>query len=52
VVIAEGVPNGFQSQTPYSHYSLPRTIETVLGLALVTADDGAATPMTDFFPAG
>jgi acid phosphatase len=50
LVIAQGVPAGFKSQVPYSHYSLLRTIETAWGLAPLTANDAAATAMSDFFP--
>jgi acid phosphatase len=50
LVIAQGVPAGFKSQVPYSHYSLLRTIETAWGLAPLTANDAAATAMCDFFP--
>ena len=52
LVIAQGVPAGFKSQVPYDHYSLLRTIETAWGLAPLTANDAAATVMSDFFPAG
>ena len=52
LVIAQGVPAGFKSQIPYNHYSLLRTIETAWGLAPLTANDAAATVMSDFFPAG
>jgi acid phosphatase len=51
LVIAQGVPAGFKSQVPYNHYSLLRTIETAWGLAPLTANDAAATAMSDFFPA-
>jgi acid phosphatase len=52
LVVAHGVPAGFKSQVPYNHYSLLRTIEAAWGLAPLTASDAAATPMSDFFPAG
>jgi hypothetical protein len=52
LVIAEGVPAGFRSAVPYTHYSLLRTIETAWGLAPLTANDAGATVMSDFFPAG
>jgi acid phosphatase len=51
LVIANGVPKGFKSQVPYNHYSLLRTIESAWNLAPLTANDAAATPMADFFPA-
>jgi hypothetical protein len=41
------VPAGFKLQVPYS---LLRTIETAWGLAPLTANDAAATAMSDFFP--
>ncbi|MDX6418692.1 MAG: phosphatidylinositol-3-phosphatase [Trebonia sp.] len=50
LVIAQGVPAGFKSQVPYNHYSLLHTIETAWGLAPLTANDAAATAMSDFFP--
>ena len=50
LVIARGVPAGFKSQVPYNHYSLLHTIETAWGLAPLTANDAAATAMSDFFP--
>jgi hypothetical protein len=52
LVIAKGVPAGFKSQVPYTHYSLLRTIEASWGLAPLTANDAAATVMSDFFSAG
>ncbi len=52
LVIADGVPPGFRSQVAYNHYSLLRTIEAAWGLSPLTANDAAATVMSDFFPAG
>jgi acid phosphatase len=52
LVIGEGVPAGYQSQIPYNHYSLLRTIEAAWGLAPLTANDAGAAVMSDFFPAG
>ena len=52
LVIADGVPKGFQSRVAYNHYSLLRTIEIAWNLAPLTANDAAASPMSDFFPAG
>jgi len=52
LVIADGVPKGFRSQVAYNHYSLLRTIEVAWGLSPLTANDAAATVMSDFFPAG
>jgi phosphatidylinositol-3-phosphatase len=49
LVIAKGIPAGFKSQVPYTHYSLLRTIEESWGLAPLTANDAAAPPMSDFF---
>jgi hypothetical protein len=46
------VPKGFQSHVAYNHYSLLRTIQTAWNLAPLTASDAAASPMSDFFPAG
>jgi len=52
LVLAQGVPAGFQSRVPYTHYNLLRTIESAWGLAPLTANDAAAAVMSDFFPAG
>jgi acid phosphatase len=52
LVIAKGVPPGFQSHVPYNHYSLLKTVEQAWKLAPLTADDGKASPMSDFFPSG
>ena len=52
LVIADGVPKGFQSQVAYNHYSLLRTIEVAWGLSPLTANDAGAAVMSDFFPAG
>jgi phosphatidylinositol-3-phosphatase len=52
LVIADGVPKGFQSRVAYNHYSLLRTIETAWNLAPLTTNDAAASPMSDFFPVG
>jgi Phosphoesterase family len=52
LVIADGVPAGFQSAVAYNHYSLLRTIELAWGLAPLTANDAGATVMSDFFPGG
>ena len=38
---------GAVSSAPYTHYSLLRTIENGLGLPPVSANDAAASPMTD-----
>ena len=38
---------GAVSSAPYTHYSLLRTIENGLGLPPLSANDAAATPMTD-----
>ena len=52
LVIAKGVPAGFQSHARYNHYSLLKTVEQSWRLAPLTTDDGRASPMSDFFPAG
>ena len=49
LVIAPGVAAGFRSTTPYTHYSLLRTIEQAWGLAPLGPNDSAASPMSDFF---
>ena len=51
LVIAGGVPKGLRSDVAYTHYSLLRTIESAWNLAPLTANDAAASPMADFFPA-
>lgn len=38
---------GYRSHRSYTHYSLLRTIELEWGLAPLTGNDAAATPMTD-----
>ena len=50
-VIASGVPAGFTSAVANNHYSLLRTIEAAWGLEPLTANDGQAAVMSDFFPA-
>lgn len=42
-------PRPADSNTAYDHYSLLRTIEDSWGLATLTANDAAATPMSDMF---
>ena len=42
-------PRPPDSETPYDHYSLLRTIEDSWGLAPLTANDAAAIPMQDMF---
>ena len=50
LVIAPGMPTGFISDTPYSHYALLRTIETAWKLPLLgQANCDCSIPMTDFF---
>jgi PKD repeat protein len=44
-----GVKTGFVSSVQYTHYSWLRTIEASWGLSTLTANDGAASPMTDLF---
>jgi hypothetical protein len=39
-----GVKAGYQDATPYTHYSLLRTIEAALGLGTLTANDRYAQP--------
>jgi hypothetical protein len=50
VVNKGGKTGGYVSQTPYNHYSLLATIETVWHLPLLayTADTAQVTPMTEF----
>jgi acid phosphatase len=49
LVIADGVPAGFQSSAPYNHYSLLRTVEAAWGLSPLTVNDARAPVMGDFF---
>lgn len=51
LVIAGGVPAGFRSPAPYTHYSLLATIEAAWGLSPLTSNDAEATAMADFFAA-
>ena len=51
LVVAPGVSPGFRSSVPYSHYSLLRTVEEAWGLAPLTANDAAASPLAEFFSA-
>jgi hypothetical protein len=37
---------GFTSSTPYSHYSIPRTLEIAWRLQSLTRNDATALPMT------
>jgi len=53
VVIGPSVTAGYQSLAAYNHYSLLKTIESAWNLSPLTANDGTANPMADFFgPAG
>jgi hypothetical protein len=47
VVAASGAPTHVVSNTPYTHYSLLKTVETTWGLGTLTTNDQAASPMTD-----
>lgn len=50
VVITNHGPRGMVDDTPYTHYSLLRTIEDAFGLAhLAHAGDAATVPMTKLF---
>ncbi len=52
LVVARGVSPGYRATARYSHYSLLRTIEDAWSLPPLTANDAAATPLTDFFSGG
>ena len=39
----------YQSQNQYTHYSFLKTLETIWGLSSLTANDGNASPITEFF---
>jgi hypothetical protein len=49
IVINSAVTPGYRSTTAYNHYSWLKTIESAWGLAPLTANDGNATAMADFF---
>ena len=49
IFAGDGVQPGFQSQAAYTHFSLLRTIEAAWGLEPLTANDGQAAVMADFF---
>jgi hypothetical protein len=49
VVASQGVRAGSVVSTRYDHYNLLRTIEGVLGLGTLTANDAYAEPMADLF---
>jgi len=44
------VKNHYQSSNQYSHFSLPRTLESVWDLVPLTAKDQGSPPMMEFFP--
>lgn len=43
------IKTGYKSNTDYSHYSFPKTLETTWNLQPLTSFDTAALPMTEFF---
>lgn len=47
IFVGAGVKAGYSSNVSYTHYSLLKTIETAWGLPPLTANDRAASPMTD-----
>ena len=49
VIGSRGVRQGYVSPVRYTHYSLLRTIEGVLGLGTLTNNDRYAAPTTDVF---
>ncbi|HET7488016.1 MAG TPA: alkaline phosphatase family protein [Acidimicrobiales bacterium] len=49
LVINKGVTPGFRSGVHHDHYSLLKTVEAAWGLPALTANDGNAQPMSDFF---
>ena len=50
LVMAPSVIPGFMSSVSYDHFSLLRTVEDAWGLPPLTAQDGNAVAMTDFWP--
>lgn len=49
IIVNKAVTPGYHSPNLYNHYSWLKTIEASWGLAPLTANDSAATPMSDFF---
>jgi YVTN family beta-propeller protein len=49
IIGSQGVRRGYVSRVRYTHYSLLRTIEGVLGLGTLTANDRYAQPVNDVF---
>ena len=49
IVINSAVTPGYHSTVHYTHYSWLQTIESAWGLAPLTANDGNAAAMSDFF---
>lgn len=49
LLISPKIAAGVHSTTPYTHYSLLRTIEQAWDFAPLSANDAAASPMSDFF---
>ena len=47
--VGSGVKTNYVSKVAYTHYSFLRTIEASWGLAGLTSNDGAASPMADVF---
>jgi len=43
------VKRSYQSSVAYTHYSVPRTIESAWNLPTLTTNDASATAMTEFF---
>jgi acid phosphatase len=52
ILIGPSVRRGLTSYASRDHYSLVRTIEDAWSLAPLTANDTAASPMTEFFTTG
>ncbi len=52
IIGSQGVRRGYVSRVRYTHYSLLRTIEAVLGLGTLTANDRYAQPVDDVFLRG
>jgi phosphatidylinositol-3-phosphatase len=50
IVTNKGKTGGFQSQTPYNHYSLLATVEAEFGLGYLAnaSDRQQVPPMTEF----
>jgi len=52
ILVGPSVRRGLTSYASRNHYSLLRTIEDAWGLTTLTSNDGAASPLAEFFTTG